>query len=94
MSVTWIAPKTMAKFDPIRAGAWFISWQMLCVAVAVGLFFGARLPFIAASGLVGGVIASRVGLWGFDLFVQVIIQEVSTTPIARSSPDQTHCVYN
>jgi iron-regulated transporter 1 len=79
ISATWIAPKAMARLGRVRAGIWFINWQMLCVAVAVGAFWAAHSPFIAASGLVASVIASRVGLWGFDLCVQIIIQEVSTT---------------
>jgi solute carrier family 40 (iron-regulated transporter), member 1 len=81
ISATWIAPRAMTKLGPVRAGAWFVNWQILCIAVAVGLFWGAHSPLVAASGLVGGVIASRIGLWGFDLCIQIIIQEVSTTPI-------------
>jgi len=80
MSATWIAPKVMAKIGPIRAGIWFISWQTLCVLAGLCFFWGAPIPLVAASGLVGGVIASRVGLWGFDMCVQIIIQEVSTCP--------------
>jgi iron-regulated transporter 1 len=30
---------------------------------------------MAAGGLILGVIFSRIGLWGFDLFVQIIIQD-------------------
>ena len=30
---------------------------------------------MAAMGLVAGVILSRVGLWGFDLSVQILVQE-------------------
>lgn len=76
VSSTWIAPIAMSKLGPIRSGLWFINWQIFCVAVATNWFWSASLPFYAASGLVGGVIASRVGLWGFDLCVQIIIQEV------------------
>jgi hypothetical protein len=46
---------------------WFISWQMLCLAGAANVFWGIESPIVAASGLVGGTILSRVGLWGFDL---------------------------
>ena len=77
ISATWIAPKVMDRIGPVRAGLWFISWQMIYLAVAVGFFWGSELPLIAASGLVGGVILSRVGLRGFDLSAQIIIQEVS-----------------
>jgi iron-regulated transporter 1 len=76
ISATWIAPKVMSRIGPIRAGIWFISWHMLCLAAGAGIFWGVDSPFIAASGLVGGTILSRVGLWGFDLSGQIIVQEV------------------
>jgi solute carrier family 40 (iron-regulated transporter), member 1 len=76
ISATWLAPFTMRKIGPIRAGLWFINWQALWVTIAGLLFVKINSPFLAALGLVGGVIASRVGLWGFDLCAQVIIQEV------------------
>jgi iron-regulated transporter 1 len=77
MSATWLAPLAMNKIGPTRAGLWFINWQAVCVVVAISFFWGTQLPFLAASGLVFGVIASRIGLWGFDLCVQIIIQEVN-----------------
>jgi iron-regulated transporter 1 len=76
MSATWLAPVAMTKLGPIRGGIWFLSWQTICLTVAVGLFLIERTPVWAASYLVAGVIASRIGLWGFDLCAQIIIQEV------------------
>ncbi len=76
LSATWLAPFAMRKIGPIRAGLWFINWQALWVTIAGLLFIEVKSPFVSALGLVGGVIASRVGLWGFDLCAQVIIQEV------------------
>lgn len=78
MSATWVAPFAMTKLGPIRAGIWFLSWQMICLTVAVGLFLIERSPLWAASYLVVGVIASRMGLWGFDLCAQIIVQEVGS----------------
>lgn len=83
MSATWIAPRVMAKIGPIRGAIWFISWQTLCVSAGLCFFWGAPIPLVAAAGLVGGVIASRIGLWGFDMCVQLIIQEVSLWRIAN-----------
>lgn len=77
MSATWLAPKVMAKLGPTRAGMWFLSWQTVCLSIGVGLFWLHWSPFWAASYLVAGVVASRIGLWGFDLSAQIIIQEVS-----------------
>lgn len=76
MSATWLAPIAMTKLGPIRAGIWWLSWQTICLTVAVGLFLIESAPVWAASYLVAGVVASRIGLWGFDLCAQIIIQEV------------------
>lgn len=76
ISATWLAPFAMRKIGPIRAGLWFINWQALWVTVAGLLFVQINSLFLSVFGLVGAVIVSRVGLWGFDLCVQVIVQEV------------------
>ncbi|KIL71466.1 hypothetical protein M378DRAFT_182891 [Amanita muscaria Koide BX008] len=75
MSATWLAPLTMGKIGPVRAGLWFINLQAVWVTIAGLLFIKIESPFYSAIGLVGGVIVSRVGLWGYDLCAQVIIQE-------------------
>jgi solute carrier family 40 (iron-regulated transporter), member 1 len=78
ISATWLAPFVMSRIGPIRAGMWFISWQMICLAVATGIFWSHESENIifSASALLTGTVLSRVGLWGFDLSTQVIIQEV------------------
>lgn len=76
ISATWLAPIAMNRVGPLRGGLWFINWQIMCLAGAFSFFSVVRAPSVAAFGLVVGVIASRVGLWGFDLCVQIIIQEV------------------
>lgn len=73
---TWFAPWLMLKIGPIRAGLWFSSWQIVCLAAGMAVCWKyVDNTVISASGLVVGVILSRVGLWGFDLSSQVIIQE-------------------
>lgn len=77
---TWVGPWLMDKLGPVRAGLWFASWQMGCLFLGMLVFWAfADQPIISASGLVGGTILSRVGLWGFDLCTQIVIQEVSFT---------------
>ena len=76
ISATWIAPIIMSRIGPIRAGIWFINWQILCLVCAGSAFWGFKAPIVAASGLVIGTILSRVGLRGFELSVQIIVQEV------------------
>ncbi|EIN12945.1 hypothetical protein PUNSTDRAFT_82439 [Punctularia strigosozonata HHB-11173 SS5] len=85
MSATWLAPRAMRKVGPIRAGLWFVTWQAVCLVAALSWYRGSRLgPLSGALGLVVGVIFSRVGLWGFDLCVQIIVQE-EVEPEARGS---------
>ena len=78
ISATWLAPFLMTRIGPIRAGIWFLNWQILCLAAAAAVFWGTDAEKWAAAGLVAGTIASRVGLWGFDLCAQIIVQEVRT----------------
>lgn len=82
LSATWIAPWLMRRIGVVRAAMWSLSWQMIWLAVGAGWFFSGSYAagkgeLIAATGLVVGVIISRVGLWSYDLCAQGIIQEVS-----------------
>lgn len=85
LSATWIAPRVMTRITPARAGMWFLSGQMLWLGAAVSFFWAEPVSLIAASGLVAGIILSRVGLWGYDLCAQFIIQEVSTALVGLLS---------
>jgi iron-regulated transporter 1 len=83
---TWVAPWLMGRLGPVRAGLWLSSWQLatLIAGTAVFWIFNEN-PDISASGLVGGTILSRLGLRGFDLVVQFIVQEVRAG-VEASSP--------
>jgi solute carrier family 40 (iron-regulated transporter), member 1 len=76
LSATWLAPKIMERIGPIRAGIWFINWQIFCVGAACLFFWLDVDPTVTVVGTVTAVIASRIGLWGFDLSAQIIVQEV------------------
>lgn len=93
ISATLLGPILMARIGVVRAGLWSISSQILCIAIAVALFLMVRPPFVAALGLIAGVIGSRVGLWVFDLCVQNVIQEVrdSLLPIFAHRKLMTTC---
>lgn len=83
LSATWIAPKLQERIGTIRGGIWSLTWQMIWLAGGLSWFFARGESFggnkvFTASGLVGAVIMSRVGLWGFDLCAQSIIQEEVT----------------
>lgn len=76
LSATWIAPRVMSRITPTRAAMWFLNWQILWLAATVSFFWSEPRAIVAASGLSAGTILSRVGLWGYDLSAQVIIQTV------------------
>ncbi len=75
ISATWIAPLLMRYVGPIRSGIWFINWQIFCVSAACVFFWLDLHPVTKAAGTISAVVASRIGLWGFDLSAQVIVQE-------------------
>ena len=81
LSATWLAPIAMKRIGTLRSGLWFINWQLCCLIGAVSSFWLIDKPIVAALILVAGMIFSRVGLWGFDLCVQIIVQEVCLEPI-------------
>lgn len=76
LSSTWLAPKAMHKIGAVRCGIWFLNWQIVWVVLAVLMLWVDVPQQYAVVGLLAGTIASRVGLWGFDLSAQVIVQEV------------------
>lgn len=88
ISGTWTAPIIMNRIGPIRSGLWFLNWQFVCVAGAAVAFvaWDSSSRFVAGT-LIAGVALSRVGLWGFDLSVQFLVQEVS----GFSDIDLLHC---
>ena len=75
ISATWIAPGVIQRIGPVRSGIWFINWEICCVALACLFFWLDLNPTLAAVGTISAVIASRIGLWGFDLSAQIIVQE-------------------
>ena len=77
ISATWLAPYIISLIGAVRAGIWFLSWQTLCLTFAVAAFWPLQesSPLLSSSILIIGTILSRVGLWGFDLSAQLIVQE-------------------
>jgi hypothetical protein len=63
---------------------WSLSWQMIWLAAGVSWFMAdwaeKKTSVLSVSGLVGGVILSRIGLWSYDLAAQNIIQDVRCIP--------------
>lgn len=77
---TWAAPWLMGRIGPVRAGLWLSTWQVSMLLAGIAVFWTCEQnPLLSAGGLVGGTILSRLGLRGFDLCVQFIVQEVRST---------------
>ncbi|KAJ4292722.1 hypothetical protein N0V90_009385 [Kalmusia sp. IMI 367209] len=76
LSATCAAPVLMRRIGAVRAGLWFINSQLICTALAIGMFtLSNSQTQTAGLALVAGVALSRLGLWGFDLCVQYLVQE-------------------
>ncbi|TLS20846.1 uncharacterized protein PpBr36_10661 [Pyricularia pennisetigena] len=80
LSATWIAPRLMKRIGIVRGGIWSLCWQMAWLAAAVAWFFADASGkgtggLSSATGLVVTVALSRIGLWGYDLCAQNIIQD-------------------
>ena len=89
LSATWIAPRLMRRMGPVRGGIWSLSWQMIWLAAGITWFFAdmqrkGMTSATAATGLAVGVALSRIGLWGFDLCAQNIIQDVGPSLLQSS----------
>jgi iron-regulated transporter 1 len=78
LSATCVAPWLMNRIGAVRSGLWFINEQLISIALAIGLwFYYIEKPMIAGLVLVSGVAFSRLGLWGFDLSVQYLVQDAA-----------------
>lgn len=69
---TLVMPWMEKKIGLIRAGAWSIVSELLCLAPVLATFYIAMPPISggpvwAEVLLFGGMAASRIGLWAFDL---------------------------
>ncbi|TQW12191.1 iron-regulated transporter [Cordyceps javanica] len=82
LSATWAAPRLMGYMGPVRGGIWSLSWQMICLTLGLGVFLrdgfgtGAHHAWTSVAGLIVCIALSRLGLWGYDLCAQTIVQEV------------------
>lgn len=76
LSTTVIAPAVIGFLGPMRSAASFIDFQWTVLLITSILFVHFKqITVPAAFALSLGVAISRIGLWGFDLSTQIIIQE-------------------
>src|SRR5437763_5328051 len=75
IGATFLSPPLIRYIGPIRSGIWFLSWQtILLIPVVIATF----LPLshtLQGALLVTFVSISRLGLWGFDLSEQYLVQQ-------------------
>jgi iron-regulated transporter 1 len=77
ISATWLAPWLIGLIGAVRTGLWMSIWQLtMLVAGTMVFFLAASEPSISVSGLVLGMMLSRLGLRGFELSTQIIVQQV------------------
>ena len=75
---TWAAPIMMQRIGPVRAALWFLMWQVACIGV-IGhtIVSGDIMSKAVGITLAVGITFKRLGLWGSDLAIQFLVQEVS-----------------
>ncbi|KAJ7532070.1 hypothetical protein O6H91_14G071000 [Diphasiastrum complanatum] len=74
IAATFIYPILQARLQTIRVGIWSIWLQWVFLGVSVASIW-VQNNKISSSMLIGGVAASRLGLWMFDLSVTQLMQE-------------------
>lgn len=81
LGATWAAPRLMRYMGPVRGGIWSLSWQMVCLTLGLAAFlrdgWGSEADHAWTSivALIVCIALSRLGLWGYDLCAQTIVQE-------------------
>lgn len=81
---TYVMPLLAKRLGNIRTGLWSI-WQLALTLALVVVALTNRLDYMATSILLfGGMAASRLGLWMFDIAENLILQEY-TAPIHITS---------
>ena len=80
---TFLSPPLVRKIGPVRAGIWFLSWQTIFLSPVPIVMFLSLNKSLQGGVLVAFVSISRLGLWGFDLSEQYLVQQVPR-PWSRS----------
>lgn len=75
IAATFFAPPIIRWIGPIRSGIWFLSWQVVFLSPVLITIFLPLSRTLQGGLLVGFVSISRLGLWGFDLSEQYLVQQ-------------------
>lgn len=71
---TFVYSYSVKRLTMVSTGMWSIIFQFVCISVSFGSFFVASYE-LAMIMLISGVIASRAGLWVFDIAATQLMQE-------------------
>ena len=81
IAATFLSPSVIGRIGPVRSGIWFLSWQTCFLFPVVAMMFLSIGERLQGGLLVGFVSISRLGLWGFDLSEQYLVQQVFLAPL-------------
>ncbi|XP_024530980.1 solute carrier family 40 member 1 isoform X2 [Selaginella moellendorffii] len=73
VAATCCYPVMHANLQTVRTGLWSIWMQWSCLLICVASIF-INTPALSSALLIVGIIASRFGLWSFDLAVTQLMQ--------------------
>ncbi|EFJ20592.1 hypothetical protein SELMODRAFT_108593 [Selaginella moellendorffii] len=73
VAATYCYPVMHANLQTVRTGLWSIWMQWSCLLICVASIF-INTPALSSALLIVGIIASRFGLWSFDLAVTQLMQ--------------------
>ena len=76
---TFLSPPVIRWIGSVRSGIWFLSWQTIFLSPVLVTIFLPLSKKLQGGLLVGFVSISRLGLWGFDLSEQFLVQQVSSS---------------
>jgi iron-regulated transporter 1 len=76
IAATFLSSPFIHRIGAIRTGIWFLSWQTIFLLPIPLTIFLNLSPGLQGGLLVGFVSISRLGLWGFDLTEQYLVQKV------------------
>lgn len=76
-AATFLSSPVIRWIGPVRSGIWFLSWQTIFLAPVPVILFLSLSKQLQGGLLVGFVSISRLGLWGFDLSEQCLVQQVA-----------------
>ncbi|KAF4421062.1 Solute carrier family 40 member 1 [Fusarium acutatum] len=82
---TWIGPCLMKRIGPVRAGLWFLSWELGCLAIGVSIFWRYADNVLEVEAEKRGAFSAVEASW------QNVFEMCSyTSTIIFSSPSQFH----